>query len=219
MQAGNFQPFWDNNKDKLKAFIRASVRQKSETEDILQEIYLQAAAHFATLQENDKFTSWIFTITRNYLYRHFQQEKKFLYVEEDVFEMIGEQSDFLQEQKTLRDLADQCMEKIGNPSALLQADIASIYEKILDQFPDYEKIPLIYLEAFVECDVKQISQQAFADKKGISLSAAKSRVQRAREKIKQLFMECCFFEFDARGSVVNYTPICKDKNCALQKAS
>jgi RNA polymerase sigma-70 factor, ECF subfamily len=44
---------------------------------------------------------------------------------------------------------------------------------------------------------------------GISLSGAKSRVQRARKKLKELLLECCHFEFDRYGTVFDYHP----KNC------
>jgi len=39
---------------------------------------------------------------------------------------------------------------------------------------------------------------------GLSLSGAKSRVQRSREKLKQLLLGCCHLEFDRWGNVVDY---------------
>lgn len=52
------------------------------------------------------------------------------------------------------------------------------------------------------------SQIALAEKLNISVSGAKSRVQRAREKLKDAFLDCCHLEFDRRGGVVDYDPKC-----------
>jgi RNA polymerase sigma-70 factor (ECF subfamily) len=51
---------------------------------------------------------------------------------------------------------------------------------------------------------------------GISLSGAKSRVQRGREQLKQMLHECCTFKFDRRGKVIDCTPRAKTgcKECA-----
>jgi RNA polymerase sigma-70 factor, ECF subfamily len=37
---------------------------------------------------------------------------------------------------------------------------------------------------------------------------AKSRVQRAREKLKQELLACCHFELDRRGLILDYYPHC-----------
>jgi len=51
-----------------------------------------------------------------------------------------------------------------------------------------------------------LTQQELADLAGISLSGAKSRVQRGREQLKAMLTECCAFEFDRRGRVFDCTP-------------
>ena len=45
------------------------------------------------------------------------------------------------------------------------------------------------------------TQQAAAERMGISLSGMKSRVQRGRKQLKQLLDECCLIELDRRGGV------------------
>ena len=41
---------------------------------------------------------------------------------------------------------------------------------------------------------------------GISLSGAKSRVQRGREQLKQMLLERCEFEFDRLGRIIDCKP-------------
>jgi len=64
-------------------------------------------------------------------------------------------------------------------------------------------------EAVVLTEFDGLTQQALADHLGISLSGAKSRVQRGRAQLKQMLDECCTFEFDRRGKVIDCTPRAK----------
>jgi RNA polymerase sigma-70 factor, ECF subfamily len=213
MQEITFQQLWDKNKQKLKHFIRTNVREKAETDDILQETYLQGFSQFSTLRESEKFSAWIFTISRNYIRHYFQNKKKFANHSEEEWEMMSIQPNLMNEDRNLADLANQCLAKMGDYADVSTENISEIHQRMIAQFADFQQVSIAYIEAWVECDVKKTPQQLFADQKGISLSAAKSRVQRAREKIKKVLMDCCFFEFDVRGSVVNYTPLKKDSKC------
>jgi RNA polymerase sigma-70 factor, ECF subfamily len=42
--------------------------------------------------------------------------------------------------------------------------------------------------------------------KSISVSGVKSRVQRGRQQLRELFMECCEIALDVRGDVVSCEP-------------
>ncbi len=77
-------------------------------------------------------------------------------------------------------------------------------------------LPEHYRNAFVFTEINGMSQVALAQHLGISVSGAKSRVQRAREQVKQMLLDCCHFEFDRRGGVVDYYPrvnCCKRCEC------
>jgi len=77
-------------------------------------------------------------------------------------------------------------------------------------------LPEPYREAVLLTELDGLTQQALADRLGISLSGAKSRVQRGRSQLKQMLDECCTFEFDRRGKVIDCTPRAKAgcKECA-----
>jgi len=63
-----------------------------------------------------------------------------------------------------------------------------------------------YREALVLTEFDGLTQQELADRLNISLSGAKSRVQRGRAQLKQMLDECCTFEFDRRGKVIDCSP-------------
>lgn len=72
-------------------------------------------------------------------------------------------------------------------------------------------LPPAYREAIVLVDFKGMQQKALAEKLGLSVSAIKSRVQRARKMLKDLFLECCHFELDKSGKVTDH--YCSKAKC------
>lgn len=70
--------------------------------------------------------------------------------------------------------------------------------------PMIERLPEPYHEALILSELQGLSQKDIAEKQGISLPGAKSRVQRGRRKLKELMLECCHYEFDRRGAVYEY---------------
>lgn len=67
-------------------------------------------------------------------------------------------------------------------------------------------LPEPYRDAIVLTELNGLTQQELANRLGISLSGAKSRVQRARALLRQMLDECCTFEFDRRGKVIGCEP-------------
>lgn len=67
-----------------------------------------------------------------------------------------------------------------------------------------ESLPEKYRQALVMTGFEGISQKALAESLGISFSGAKSRVQRAREQVKEKLLEYCHLEFDRMGQIVEY---------------
>jgi RNA polymerase sigma-70 factor, ECF subfamily len=63
-----------------------------------------------------------------------------------------------------------------------------------------------YREAVTLTELEGLTQKELAARLGISLSGAKSRVQRGREQLRQTLLDCCRFEFDRRGHVIDCTP-------------
>lgn len=69
-----------------------------------------------------------------------------------------------------------------------------------------ELLPDEYREALILDAFEGLPQKEIAERLGLSLSGAKSRIQRGREKLRELLLACCHFEFDQRGRVIDYYP-------------
>ncbi len=71
-------------------------------------------------------------------------------------------------------------------------------------------LPEPYRSALVMSELEGRPQREVAERCGISLSGAKSRVQRGREKLRGRLLDCCEIE-TAHGQIVGYEP--KDGSC------
>lgn len=67
-----------------------------------------------------------------------------------------------------------------------------------------------YKEAIILTEFNGLTQKQLAQKLNISYSGAKSRVQRARGYLKNLFTDCCAIQSDKYGNIVNFE---QKRNC------
>ena len=70
--------------------------------------------------------------------------------------------------------------------------------------PMIKTLPDKYKEALEMSEIEGVSQKEMAKKLNISYSASKSRVQRGREKLKEILIECCEIKTDKYGNVIEY---------------
>lgn len=68
------------------------------------------------------------------------------------------------------------------------------------------QLPKAYRDALILTEWQGLTQEGMAKKLGLSVSGAKSRVQRARSQLKELLLDCCRFEIDRRGNVLEMRP-------------
>ena len=61
-------------------------------------------------------------------------------------------------------------------------------------------------EAIVLCDLQGMAQADYARRAGLSLSAAKSRLQRARQRLRERMATACQVRYDDSGRVVDFVP-------------
>ena len=88
------------------------------------------------------------------------------------------------------------------------ADFASCVLPLINKLPDK------YREAIEFVDLGNGRQTSLAEQAGLSVSAAKSRVQRGRKLLKDLILRCCRIELDGFNRVVSMDRIDKKpKDC------
>lgn len=86
------------------------------------------------------------------------------------------------------------------PAKDVAALVASWLEPLMDELSPEDR------EALRLTDLEGVSQKELAGKLGLSATGARSRVQRARARLKGLLEACCDIETDRRGNAVDYAP-------------
>lgn len=62
------------------------------------------------------------------------------------------------------------------------------------------------IDAITRCDLDGMTQEDYARLKGLTLPGAKSRVQRARKRLREHLSEACQVKFDGAGKVCCFVP-------------
>lgn len=68
------------------------------------------------------------------------------------------------------------------------------------------ELPARYQDAVRMVELEGQSQREAAERLGLSVSGAKSRVQRGHTQLKQMLLACCHIEFDRRGMPAEWEP-------------
>lgn len=71
--------------------------------------------------------------------------------------------------------------------------------------PMIDKIPAPDREALQLAEIEGLPQAEVTERLGLSLSGAKSRIQRARARLRQKILDCCELEMDRRGNVLDWS--------------
>lgn len=159
----------------LLGYVKSKVRSREDAEDILQNVFIKISSNIDKLTEDVKLKSWIFTITRNAIidYYRVNATKKKVAVPEEIDENILE----LDDPDPTKGL-DQCMNSMIG------------------------LLPEEYRDIIIDSEIKGIKQKDLADKYEMAYPSMRSRVQRGRERLKQLFYNCCHIETDKHGNIL-----------------
>ncbi len=201
---------WEQFAQKLRYFIMSKVSGKQDVEDILQEVFIKVHQNLKGLKEVNKLESWLYQITRNAIADYYRRNKSKLEMPESMPSLAPTEPILFKEEKNFMSMvhalegASPQLEKFKlKENGSLNYSEAKEFFNIV--YPFLENIPEKYAQAVFLTDWYGLSQVELAKRLDISVSGAKSRVQRGRGKLKELFFQCCDFEFDSRGSVINYT--------------
>lgn len=169
---------WEAFHAPLLQFIRRRVADEATAEDLLQDVFLKIHQQGAHLRDARHLESWIYQITRNLIIDYYRSRKHH----------------------------EAPLDEVDLPEELPDDDIISALlpcvRAMVLSLPDQDRQALILTE------YQGLTQKELGERLGISFSGAKSRVQRAREKLKQALLACCHFELDRRGHILDYYPHC-----------
>jgi len=168
---------WNRFSETLRRFILNKVKDEALADDLLQETFIRIHSKIDNLRDEAKVQSWVFQIARNIINDHFRKNNPISV--EEVPEMIDAEPE-----------SDEAMTQTIRDMVLF-----------MDDLPEQD------CQALCQVELAGVSIKDYATQAGISYTAAKSRVARARYKLSDLLMNCCHYEFDKYGTVIGYHPI------------
>ena len=167
---------WREFSDRLRGFIGKRVSSAADADEILSDVFVKVHSNIDRLEDEARLAPWLYQITRNTLTDHYRR----------------------------RPVPSTSLEGVDSPSVEDDYDAAAVISSSLRNLVD--RLPEKYREALVLTEFEGLSQVEMAEQLGLSVSGAKSRVQRARAMLRDELLACCHFEFDRLGHVIDYEP-------------
>jgi RNA polymerase sigma-70 factor (ECF subfamily) len=175
------EALWRESAERLRSWFARRTVSASDADDLVQETFLRVQQHLATLQEVGSARAWLMAIARN----------------------------------TLADLRRQQARERPDGAAPESSESAAAAARSDDQPEELERVIAGWIEGFLSelepedaavlraVDLDGLTQKELAERLSLSTSGAKSRVQRARTRLRERLEACCAFAFDARGGLLS----------------
>jgi RNA polymerase sigma-70 factor, ECF subfamily len=176
----------------IRAYVRKKVGDPSSADDLTQETLLRVQRALIKGTKLEHFRGWIFQIARNAIIDWTKERRRFVELEEE--EKIGES------------VSPKETESIDSE---FRQGLFAYAAKVIEGMPaeDREALTLTELDGF--------NREELANHLGISVSAAKSRVVRARAKLRKAIEDCCRLITDPYGRVIGWRR--READCCWKK--
>lgn len=169
---------WEDVAARLRPFVARQV-PATDVEDVLQDVFVRMQRGLGSLRDEERFTSWLFQVARS-----------------SVAELVRSKA-----RHPLAEAADELpAEPIDDDDRDASRELSSCVSLFV------ARLPSPYREAVTLVELEGLTTREAADMVGISVSGMKSRVQRGRARLREMFDECCVIALDARGKVTSFSP-------------
>jgi RNA polymerase sigma-70 factor (ECF subfamily) len=168
------------NRDAIYRFILARIADPATAEDLTQDVLVKAEKARLTLRDPEKLEGWMLRIARNTIADHFRNCQKLVFLSSGQRSTNGPDISLLTQEQENR-----------------KAHLLRCIHAFAGSLPDH------YRTALELVDFEGISQVELATRFGLTVSAAKSRVQRARARLRALIDACCEVDTDVYGNFID----------------
>jgi RNA polymerase sigma-70 factor (ECF subfamily) len=162
----------------IRPFVERRVAP-GDVDDVMQEILHRVHDGVDALDDDTRFVAWLHRVARNVIVDHHRRGGR-------------------REAKHGAYVAEWRSDSDEQEDAL--TSLAVFVRAFVDMLPSP------YREALRLTEIDGLTMREAAERETVSVSGMKSRVQRGRRLLRELFEACCEIALDARGRVVEYTP-------------
>jgi RNA polymerase sigma-70 factor (ECF subfamily) len=179
---------WQQVRDNLHGFIARRVTNKTDADDILQEVFLRIHRKLTDLKDPQRLLPWVYQITRHAIIDCYRAPARSREVPTGLATDVEEAGR----------MASFSVDEPGY-TADYRTELARCLKPMIGQLAEE------YREALTLVELEGLTQQAGAKRAGITLSGMKSRVQRGRKQLRRMLDECCLIQLDPRRGVMGYS--------------
>jgi RNA polymerase sigma-70 factor (ECF subfamily) len=167
------EELWKDFGGRLRRYIGRHLRNRDDVDDVLQEVFARIHVALPQVKDAPKLEPWLFQVTRRAVIDRSRRNWTRLATASEPAEVA---------------------ELPATTSAA--AELAACLKPLMGELAAEDR------EALRLTDVEGLPQKELAARLGLSLTGAKSRVQRARQRLRALLLRCCDVEHDRRGNPV-----------------
>lgn len=171
---------WQDLERQLRPYVARRLASPGDVEDVLQEIFVRIHRGLSALRDGESFGGWVYRIARSCIADAARARAR------RPLDLVGETPEMAAPSD---DESDDLERALGGCVALFVA-----------------RLPAPYREAVTLTELEGLTQKEAAEMLGVTLAAMKSRALRGREKIREMFEECCRISVDCRGRVTACEP-------------
>lgn len=164
---------WQTHEGELRGFLRHRVSDVEAADDLLQDVFLKAMRAGQGFCSLDNPRAWLFQVARNALVDRYRSEQSLVPLPDDLADTAALPQDSVAPVDALADCLTRVLGELSpDDTAILRA-----------------------------CDLQGQAQKDFALANGMTLAAAKSRLLRARQRLRDRLTTVCRVQFNDNGCV------------------
>jgi RNA polymerase sigma-70 factor, ECF subfamily len=167
---------WHDNEPQIKSWLIKQTGHQDKAQDLLQDLFIKAMQHKDIFCTTEDAKSWLFKVAKNTLIDYYRKTKFPVDILPDNIE-----------EKSIEENADSL------------TDLQHCLLRVLLELDETDK------DIIEQCDMQGLHQADYAQLNQLSLSATKSRLLRARKKLREQMVTACKVKFE-ENKVCCFTP-------------
>lgn len=166
---------WRALADEVRRYVGRRIADPEQAADVAQDVFVKLADHLRRGTVDGPLHAWLLRVARTTIVDHYRAHRPTEPLPDDLAGAAP-----------------------GPTTAAEAAPLLASCRNFLHALPAEQR------EALLLTEYEGISQSELARRLGVAASTVKSRVQRGKKRLEQALVDCCTFEFDRRGQIVDW---------------
>lgn len=172
---------WLEFRQRLRGFVGRRVANPADVDDIVQGVFLQMHRSLDRIRAGERIHAWLYSTARRAITDYYRSATRRREV------LAGDAADL------------EALQTVGEAPAddgQGRREVTACLAPVVDRLAPADR------EAIALTEIQGLPVAEAAGRAGLSLSGMKSRVQRARRRLREAILGCCQVALDGRGAPI-----------------